>query len=267
VTEGIPEEFHSEASNGLAAREPEGRAGQVALSVLFWLWVGVLGISVTLLGLLCFLPFNPWLDPQRRVMGFVTSLWGKGIIFALPGIDFQVEGREQLAALPGPVVFCPNHQSLADIPLLLTFLPLAKFLVREDLFSFPVLGIQLRLAGYVPVPAKSMQSTGESLVRAEFWLRRKCNVLIFPEGTRSPDIHRLLRFRRGAFDLAQRIGVPLVPVAIQGTGRVLGKGRLVFRFRGTIRVQVLAPVWVSGDSRAVAARVRSLIQHAIDQPA
>jgi len=267
VTHRIPEDFRSKAASGQVAREAEGGTTQVALSLLFWLWVGVLGIAVFLLGLLLYLPFNPWLDPHRKVMGFVTTLWGKGIIFALPGIDFQVDGRQQLAALPGPVVFCPNHQSLADIPLLLTFLPLAKFLVRGDLFSFPVLGIQLRLAGYVPVPVKSKAAAPDSLARAEAWLRRKCNILIFPEATRSPDTHRLLRFRRGAFDLAQRMGVPVVPVAIQGTGRVLGKGRWVFRFRGRIRVQVLAPVWVSGDSRAVAAQVRSLIQHAIDRPA
>jgi 1-acyl-sn-glycerol-3-phosphate acyltransferase len=92
---------------------------------VFWLLVGVLGIDGSLLGLLLFVPFNPWLDPQRRVMGFVASLWGNGISRALPG-----DGRQQLCALSGPVVFCPNHQSIADIPLLLTFLPLAKFLFR-----------------------------------------------------------------------------------------------------------------------------------------
>ena len=199
-------------------------------------------------------------------MGYVASLWGKGIVHALPGIESQVSGLERLATLSGPVIFCPNHQSLADIPLLLTYLPLAKFLVRAGLFSVPVLGLQLRLSGYVPVPPTSAETGEAPLERAEFWLRQRCNVLIFPEGTRSPDIHRLLRFRRGAFDLAQRAGVPLVPVAIQGTGCVLGKGQFLFRFRGKIRVQVLDPITVTGDGREAAARVRAQIQQAIDQP-
>jgi 1-acyl-sn-glycerol-3-phosphate acyltransferase len=149
---------------------------------------------------------------------------------------------------------------------LLAFLPLAKFLVRANLFSLPVFGLQLRLSGYVPVPTRTEETDEDPLVRAEFWLRQNCNVLIFPEGTRSPDAHRVLRFRRGAFDLAQRMGVPLVPVAIQGTGRVLGKGSFRFRLQGTVRLQVLEPISVTGDGRAVAAEVRSKIQHAIDQP-
>jgi 1-acyl-sn-glycerol-3-phosphate acyltransferase len=198
-------------------------------------------------------------------MGYVASLWGKGIIHALPGIDFQLEGTDRLAAWPGPSVFCPNHQPLADIPLLLTFLPLAKFLVRARLFFVPFLGLQLWLSGYVPVRATASEKDGEALAQAELWLRRGCNVLIFPEGTRSPDVHHLLRFRRGAFDLTQRAGVPLVRVAIQGTGRVLGKRSLLFRFRGRIRVRMLDPVRVTGEAREVAARVRTRIQEAIDQ--
>lgn len=267
MTEDIPTDLRRTGPPSQAMHEPEGGAGRTLLSLLFWLWIGVLGVSLSLLGLLLFLPFNPWVDPRRRVMGFVASLWGKGIVLAAPRIHFQVDGRRRLAALQGPVVFCPNHQSLADIPLLLAFLPLAKFLVRANLFSVPVLGLQLRLSGYVPVPTRTEETIEDPLVRAEFWLRHNCNVLIFPEGTRSPDAHRVLRFRRGAFDLAQRMSVPLVPVAIQGTGRVLGKGSFRFRFRGRIRVQVLDPVSVTGDGRAVAAQVRSKIQQAIDQPA
>ena len=128
-----------------------------------------------------------------------------------------------------------------------------------------VLGISV--SGYVALPPRSAETTQDPLVLAEFWRRQNCKVLIFPEGARSADVHRLLRFRRGAFDVAQRVGLPVVPVAIQGTGRVLGKGKFLFRFRGRIRTQALDPVWVSVDGREVASKVRSLIQHAIDQPA
>lgn len=266
MAEDIPNKFQPSApSRHVDSPEPEGGIGRILLSILFWLWVGVSGVALSLLGILLFLPFNPWIDRRRHVLGFVSGLWGRAIIYALPGIAFRVEGRRQLAEVSGPVVFCPNHQSVADIPLLLTFLPLAKFLVRANVFSFPVMGLHLRLCGYIPVP-KAGGPGADPLLEAEFWLRRGCNIVIFPEGTRSPDIHRLLRFRRGAFDLAQRMGVPLVPVAIQGTGRVLGKGKLLFRFTGRIRVQLLEPRWVTGDARAVAAQVRRQIQHAIDQP-
>jgi 1-acyl-sn-glycerol-3-phosphate acyltransferase len=267
VTEDVSHESPSAApSTRVVAPGPEQGPGSILLSLLFWLWVAASGMCLSLLALSLFIPFNPWVDPRRKVMAFMASLWGRGIVLAMPAFEFQVLGRERLAACPGPVIFCSNHQSLADIPLLLAYLPHAKFLVRAGLFSVPVLGLHARLAGYVRVPTKSTETGEDPLVRAEFWLRQGCNVVIFPEGTRSPDPHRLFRFRRGAFDLARRVGVPLVPVAIQGTGRALRKGQLLFRFRGTVRVQLLEPTVVTGDGREAAARVRAEIQRAINEP-
>jgi hypothetical protein len=183
----------------MAVQESAVGIVRIVLSVLFWIWVTILGLFVSLLGLLLFVPFSPWVESQRRAMGFVTSLWGKGSIVALPGIDFQIERRDKLLKLPRPLVFCPNHQSLAAIPLLQTFWPHAKTLVRAGLFSFPV-----------PVASRG--------------------------------------------------------VAFQGTGRVLGKGPLLFRFRGRIRVRGLEPLWVSGDSLRTAADLRTRIQTAVDVP-
>lgn len=240
--------------------------GQVVLSVVFWIWVAVSGTFLVLVALLLFIPFNPLIDRRRRVMDWFSQLWGKATMTALPGVRLEVLGRSYLGTLQEPFVFCANHQSVADIPVLLSIFPSFKFVVKESVFWVFPIGIQLRLCGYVPSAKRKPGSAERVLAKSELWLRRGSNVLIFAEGTRSFD-DRVLRFGKTAFVLAQRAGVPLVPVAISGTGRVIGKGRFLYNFSGRIRVEILPPLRVEGDPKLVASTVRSLIQRAVDASA
>jgi 1-acyl-sn-glycerol-3-phosphate acyltransferase len=237
---------------------------QVLLSIAFWIWVALSGTILALLAVLLFIPFNPLIDRQRRVMDWISHLWGQGIMTALPGVRLEVLGKEYLRTWKEPFVFCANHQSVADIPVLLSIFPHFKFVVKESLFWLFPIGIQLRLCGYVPA-AKDKPGTAERvLATSELWLQRGSSMFIFPEGTRSPD-GRLLRFGQAAFVLAQRAGVPVVPVAVSGTGRVIAKGRLLYDFTGVVRVEILEPLRVEGDPKVVASRVRMLIQNAINR--
>src|SRR5262244_964387 len=236
---------------------------QVLLSLAFWIWVALSGTVLALVAVLVFLPFNPLFDRQRRMMDWISHLWGQGIMTALPGVRLEVLGKERLRTWNQPFVFCANHRSVADIPVLLSIFPHFKFVVKKSLFWLFPIGIQLRLCGYVPA-AKDKPGAGEQvLAKCRLWLRRGSNVLIFPEGTRSLD-GRLLRFGQTAFVLAQRAEVPVVPIAVSGTGRVIAKGRFLYDFTGRVRVEILEPLLVEGDPKVVASRVRTLIQNAID---
>lgn len=237
---------------------------QVTMSIAFWIWVAVSGTVLALIALLLFIPINPLVDRQRRVMDWFSHLWGKGIMTALPGVRFEVFGKDRLPNSDRPLVFCANHQSVADIPVLLSIFPSFKFVVKEPLFWVFPIGIQLRLCGYVPAPKDKPGGAEQVIERSARWLQRGSKILIFPEGTRSLD-GRLLRFGQTAFVLAQRAGVPVVPIAISGTGRVIAKGRLLYNFTGRVRVEILEPLRVEGDPKAVASRVRALIQHAVDE--
>lgn len=232
------------------------------LSVLFWCWVGLSGSVLALLGMLLFLPFNPWVDPDRRVMEWVNSLWGRAIFAALPRLEIEVVGLERLAEGEGPFLICPNHQSHADIPLMLKLLPQFKFVAKPSLFLVPLLGLQVRLAGYLPAGRGGEGEAQRVLARAQAWLARGRHILVFPEGTRSSD-GRLQRFGQGPFALAARAGVRVLPVAISGSGRTLPKGSYVYAFRGKIRVEFLAPVPVTDTPRAAASQVRGLIEQAL----
>jgi 1-acyl-sn-glycerol-3-phosphate acyltransferase len=264
VTTKIPREKCTAAreSSDLASSWTNRGVGQVFLSILLWAWVGLSGAVLSLMGLILFIPFNPWIDPRRKVMELISQLWGKGIIHVLRGIDYRVIGRENLSACPGPFVICSNHQSVADIPLLLTALPPFKFIAKPPLFWIPPLGLQLRIAGYIRAAGGEPGAAERVLSQAQSWLRRGLHILVFPEGTRSRD-GNILRFRQGAFALAQRAGVPVLPVAITGSRKVIPKGSFLFDFIGHMHVEILPPVSVDEDPKAVAARVRGLLQETV----
>jgi len=234
------------------------------LSIAFWVWVALSGTVLALVAVLLFIPFNPLIDRQRRVMDWISHLWGRGIMTALPGVQLEVLGKERLRTWNEPFVFCANHQSVADIPVLLTVFPRFKFVVKKILFWLFPIGIQLRLCGYVPAVKDKPGAAEQVLAKSRLWLRRGSNVLIFPEGTRSLD-DRLLRFGQTAFVLAQRAEVPVVPIAVSGTGRVIAKGRFLYDFTGRVRIEILEPLLVEGDPKVVASRVRALIQNAVNE--
>lgn len=226
-------------------------------SVLLWIWVAVWGTVLFLLGIVAFLVANPLVDPRRRAQGFIGHLWGRGILLMLPRIEVQFSGLERLQK--GPFVVCANHQSVADIVVLVAAWAQFKFVVKDRFFRVPVLGQQLRLSGFIPTGSGASGESDRMLSHAAHWLALGCHVLVFPEGTRSRD-GQLLRFRRGPFQLARRAGVPVLPVAILGTGDVLPKGAFRYNFRGKVEVRVLEPIDASGEPGPAAARARELIR-------
>jgi len=249
-------------SSDLAPGWTDRGVGQFLLSILLWAWVGLWGALLSLIGLILFIPFNPWTDPRRKVMEFISRLWGQGIMFVLPGIELRLIGRENLSACSGPFVICSNHQSVADITVLLTLLPPFKFIAKPALFWLPPLGLQLRITGYIRAAGGEPGAAERVLSQAESWLRRGLHILVFPEGTRSRD-GGILRFRQGAFAIAQRAGVPVLPVAITGTRKIIPKGSFLYTFVGHAHVEILPPVVVDEDPKAVASRVRGLLQEAV----
>ncbi len=157
-----------------------------------------------------------------------------------------------------PYLFVANHKSLADV-FLLCLLPWEmKFLSKESIFKIPLLGWQMRTSRDIPIERGNKESAKKALEEMRERLRRKSSVIVFPEGTRSPD-GSLAPFREGAFRLAIELGVDIVPLAVAGTENTLPKHSLVFR-PTSASVTVLPPVSVAGlteaDAPGLAERVR-----------
>jgi 1-acyl-sn-glycerol-3-phosphate acyltransferase len=161
-------------------------------------------------------------------------------------LDLEVvaEGLENVPA-SGAFVYCSNHQSIVDILILGSVLPGDfKWAAKSSLWKVPFLGWHLRLAGHVPVErGKGAKTAAAVIARFVEVLKQGKPVLVFPEGTRSDD-GTMRGFRNGAFHAAVRAGVPVVPVALEGTYRLMKKGA---RDTGeqndrVVRVKVGAPI-------------------------
>lgn len=164
-----------------------------------------------------------------------------------------------------PYVFVANHQSNADA-FLVAMLPWEmKWLSKKSMFDIPLLGWMMRVAGDVEVDRGNKESARQAMAEMRERLDRKLSVIIFPQGTRSPD-GTVGPFREGAFRLAIEKGVDVVPLAVAGTAESLPKGSLAFR-KTSATVTVLPPVSTKGltveDAPKLAEQVRGQIAEAI----
>lgn len=189
------------------------------------------------------------------------------------GVDLVAEGLPKLyQGLPCIIVV--NHNSLLDIPCVGSLFDFDyKWLAKRELFRVPFIGWHLWACGHIPVDrgghSGGMRRLTETVTRQ---LQSGASVLVFPEGTRSPDGH-LQRFRKGAFVMAVEAGVPVVPIVMNGTEKLLDRGSIAFP-RGpakTVQVKVCEPVMPSSegsrDDRVVRLRdeVRRAMVTALDE--
>lgn len=168
---------------------------------------------------------------QTRLLGDV----GRG----LSGLTFEIEGEDYLSAAR-PAVFIFNHQSLLDAIVI-------AHLLRRDAVGFckheaanaPLLGRLLRQMDTVFVDRDSGDQAG-TLKRALAVIQEGRSLVIAPEGTRST-LGDLQPFRHGAFWLAKKAGVPIIPLVLHNMKDALPKGGLLIR-PATVRVSVLPPI-------------------------
>jgi 1-acyl-sn-glycerol-3-phosphate acyltransferase len=158
------------------------------------------------------------------------------------GLDIDVEPIDLHNVPEPPFVYAANHQSLLDILVLGGVLPHDfKWAAKRSLMKIPFLGWHLQLAGHVPVDRRAgSRAAAEVVRRFEKVLEQGKPLLVFPEGTRSED--GIVRpFKNGGFYAAQRTLVPVVPVALEGTHRLMRKGA-IDTGHGRIPVKVGKPI-------------------------
>ena len=155
----------------------------------------------------------------------------------------RVRGLENVPA--GPAVFAANHASALDILVIFGHLPVDfRIVYKQSLSLVPLLGWSIRLGGHVPVDRRNPFRALRSLEAAARRIRGGTSVVVFPEGTRSPD-GAVRRFKRGSFSLALQAGVPVVPVSLVGVKAVVPRGLPSVR-PGLVQVVVHPVVPVAG---------------------
>jgi 1-acyl-sn-glycerol-3-phosphate acyltransferase len=198
---------------------------------------------------------------QAAPLAMARRFWGPGLLRGA-GARVQVEGADELDA-SGAYVFASNHQSMIDVPTLFVALPAPlRFVVKRELRAVPFLGWYIGAMGMVFVDRAGRRDAVRSIRRVPEILRAGESVACFPEGTRSRD-GTIGPFKGGPFAMAIEAGVPVVPVALIGTGAVLPRSG--FRVRpGVIRVRVGRPIPTAGlavsQRRELAQRVRGEVE-------
>ncbi|MCC6743485.1 MAG: 1-acyl-sn-glycerol-3-phosphate acyltransferase [Acidobacteria bacterium] len=167
-------------------------------------------------------------DRDGRRQHWCAHTWCR-LIAATAGMRVSVDGIENLPEPGVPVVYMANHQSYMDIPVLFGFLPVQfRIIAKESLFKVPFMGWHLTRAGNIPINRTNRREAMRSIARAAERIREGTSVVVFPEGTRSRD-GSLQAFKAGSFKLAMTAGVPIVPLTIIGTCRVLERDSLLIR--------------------------------------
>jgi 1-acyl-sn-glycerol-3-phosphate acyltransferase len=190
-------------------------------------------------GLALFLVTWPF-DRNGKVLHLFSCAWAQLYFWVNPGWRLRIEGREHLP-WHGPAVLVSNHQSLGDILVLYGLYRPFKWVSKAAVFKMPFLGWNMYLNRYVGLVRGDKDSIGKMMAACERWLDQGMPVLLFPEGTRSPD-NQLLPFKDGAFRLALTKGCPLIPIVLTGTGDTLPKHGLMLKSRASCKVRVLEPV-------------------------
>ena len=160
------------------------------------------------------------------------------------GIRYRVRGREHIPKNRA-VVFCSNHESNVDPPVL--FQALHKrlhVLFKAELTKLPILGAVMVAGGFVPVERDRREASMASIDRAAESIRSGNSFLIFPEGTRSRT-SELLPFKKGGFIMAIKAQAPIVPVAVSGGRSAMQKGSWFVR-PVMVDVRIGEPVETSG---------------------
>jgi 1-acyl-sn-glycerol-3-phosphate acyltransferase len=209
-------------------------------SVLTYIVVSLYVLIAGPIGLLIGVPFR-----IKGILYFLGHI-GVGLALALSGIRYRVQGRGRVPK-GRAVVFCSNHESNVDPPVL--FQALHKrlhVLFKAELKKLPILGKVMVAGGFVPVERDRREASMASIEEAATSIREGNSFLIFPEGTRSRT-SELLPFKKGGFIMAIKAQAPIVPVAVSGGREAMRKGSWFVR-PVMVDVRIGDPVETAGFS-------------------
>ena len=223
-------------------------ATYVAISLYVFV-TGLVGMALaTLFG---------WVD-----LLYIFGHGGVRLGLALSGIKYRLSGRDHLPR-DRAAVYCCNHQSNVDPPILYTALhPRLHILYKHEIDQIPILARAFRLGGFIPVDRRNREASLRSIENGASSIRSGNSFLIFPEGTRSRS-DELLPFKKGGIHMAILAQAPIVPVAIRGGRSAMQRGTWLIR-PVVVDIAVGEPVettgMTAGDRDALISVVRARIE-------
>ena len=204
--------------------------------------IPMLAAITSLMGFLSLL--SSIVDSAGKLQHAIAVRWGR-MLMAVFLIEVRVSGSEFLVR-DQAYVFASNHFSLIDTPLMFGFMPMSfRILARDGLWKIPFIGWHISRAGHLPVNRENPRRAARNIAFAAQKVREGRSILVFPEGGRRRG-DSMRRFKTGAAHIAIKAGVPIVPIAISGTGAILPPGSYHLR-PGLAEIRLGRPIPTSGS--------------------
>ncbi|MFZ5563211.1 MAG: lysophospholipid acyltransferase family protein [Thermodesulfobacteriota bacterium] len=173
----------------------------------------------------------------------ITRLWAMGILF-VTGTRTSVRGQENIEKGRSYIIIS-NHQSHFDILAIVVRLGIQyRWIIKREIRKVPLFGYALHASRNIFIDRSNRESAIRSINDGVDRLPPGVGVLFFAEGTRSPD-GTIREFKKGGFVTAVEKRLPILPVTVNGSRKVLPKHRLVYR-SGKIEVVVAKPIETTG---------------------
>ena len=228
-------------------------------NTLAWTVVGVIAILGSLWAILI------------GILGSVgavhkLTVWLAKMAMWVLGISYSVRGESNVKPATSYVV-TPNHQSYSDVLTMLSALPFRfRWMLKKELLNMPLLGRGLSTTGAIPVDRSNPRKAAGSLKQACTKLIDGWSILVYPEGTTSPN-GELLPFKKGPFVMAVQSGVPVLPVTCNGPSKILPRGAK-FVSPGHVTITIGKPIETAGmtdqDIASLMAKTRAEINKHLD---
>lgn len=236
---------------------------RILFSIYVWLLVIIVTITLTPIFLTIWI-FTVAFDKRLIALHYFSNMWGSAFTKLVPGWKVTIIGKEKLDNKAKVIV--ANHQSQEDILLIYRLGVPFNWISKAEVFKIPFYGWLMYLNGDIKLRRTSKSSIKRMILDAEKVLHQGSTITIFPEGTRSKT-DKIGHFKEGAFKIAQDTKVPVVPVAIYGTGNKLIYPNGLFKGKHQVIVKVLDKIpyeqFKDKEIKNFASEVRSLIESEI----
>jgi len=206
------------------------------------IWAAIVAVVVTIPLAIATMIVALFSSSSPRIDGIIR-VWARLILWGA-GIEIRGQGIERIDPKKRYILIA-NHHSYFDIPCIFAAIPQPiRFMAKKSLFSIPIFGWAIGRAGFIPIDRKNRRTAVKSFDLAVDRIRKGNTIVIFPEEGRSAEV-AMRPFQRGAFLLAIRSELPILPLAIDGTYEVfrVGAKRIT---PGVVTIRAGTPIETEG---------------------
>lgn len=199
------------------------------------------------------------IDEMNNIVCLGTRTISQKLI-KLSDSTVNVHGLENIPE--GPVLFVSNHQSNMDIAIICGFIDKPKgFIAKKELKKLPLINKWITLAGSIYLDRENPRKSMEGILEGIKTLKNGHSLVVFPEGTRSRG-DKMGEFKSGSFKLATKSKVPIVPLTIDGTYRVMEANKILIK-PSNINFYVHKPIYTDKLSKEEIAKLPETVEHII----